>query len=353
MKKIALIEFKTYHTECLYSQILFLQEGGYQITLICDKKVEKVISDFNRDITIISFDFSKFTSLLKVRSLLIKNNIQKVVLNTAQGNAALKFMMLHYPRWMHFFGIIHNTGKLDTSIGQKLISRKTDSYFVLSKYQYRHTQERKDLSFTYFNPSFFPEYNSDNIADEKGDKIWIVIPGALEYKRRDYNFLFDFLEKYKEDKLNFILLGNGSRNDGPAIINKIKELKLERYFTFFNYFIPNNIFHSYLKKADCLFPLIHPETEGASSYRKNKISGMFPLSLTYNVPLLCHEIFRGVEDFDYPALFYNDKNDLINILNNSLKVEHSYTLSFEDEKNRYIQFLERNADTFGSIKPFV
>ena len=80
---------------------------------------------------------------------------------------------------------------------------------------------------------------------------------------------------------------------------------------------------------------------------------MFPLSLTYNVPLLCHEIFRGVEDFEYPALFYNDKNDLINILNNSLKVEHSYTLSFEDEKNRYIQFLERNADTFGSIKPFV
>ncbi|MDD4777854.1 MAG: hypothetical protein PHV53_06145 [Fermentimonas sp.] len=342
MKKIALIEFTTSHTECLYSQILFLQEAGYQITLVCDKKVENIVSEFNIDITTIYFDFSKFSSLLQVRSFLIKHNLQTVILNTAQGNITLKFFVLHFPKRIRFFGIIHNISKLETSTGQKFISRKTGSYFVLSKYQFRNTFDKKGLSFTYFNPSFFPKHNSTKLADVKGDKLWVVIPGALEYKRRDYDYLFDFLGNYKEDKLKFILLGNGSINDGPAIINKIIELNLERYFTFFNYFIPNNVFHYYLKNADYLFPLIHPTTEGAFSYTKYKISGMFPLSLTYNVPLLCHDIFKDLEDLEYPALFYNDQNDLINILKKRLKSERTFILSFEDEKNRYIDFLERN-----------
>lgn len=341
MKKIALIEFNTFHTECLYSQILFLQEAGYQVTLICNNRVRDIISDFNLNTDTHYFDFSKFSSLIRARSLLIRQKIDRAVLNTAQGNIPLKFMMLPFPRKIRFFGVIHNTGKLESSFGQKLISRKIRSYFVLSRYQYLHTLGRYKYSFSYFNPSFFSDYNLDNLTELKDDKLWVAIPGALEYKRRDYNFLFDFLREYNDDKLNFILLGNSSKNEGPDIINKIKKYKLERNFTYFDKFIPNSIFHSYLRKADCLLPLIHPETEGADSYTKNKISGMFPLSLTYNVSLLCHEIFRGIEGFDYPALFYNDKNELGNILKKSLEIEHTFKLSFEEEKNRFIQFIER------------
>lgn len=342
MKKIVLIEFSTSHTECLYSQILFLQEAGYHITLICEKKVEQIVLDFMEDITCLFFDFSKFISLFRVRSFLLQQNLDSIILNTAQGSIPLKFFLLYFPKRFRFYGIIHNVHKLETSLGQKIISRKVRSYFVLSKYQYLHIMGSKKLSFNYFNPSFFPAYkNHEKILVEKGDEMWVVIPGTLEYKRRDYNFLIDFLKNFPMENLKFILLGNGSKGDGEVIINKVKEHKMERFFIFFDDFVPNNLFQFYLQKADYLLPLIHPETEGSENYTKYKISGIFPLSFAYDIPLLCHIIFKGIEGFEYPAFFYANKHDLWNIFNQKHTVQHSFPLCFENEKNRYIQFIER------------
>lgn len=344
-RKVALIEFSASHTECLYSQIMFLKVAGYQVTLLCDKKVEQIVHDFGREINIHLFDFEKLISLIRVRSFLVRNEINMVILNTAQGSVPLKFSMLFFPPRIRFYGIIHNLYKLETSLGQRIISRKISSYFVLSKYQYLHIHEYKYLSFSYFNPSFFPVYkNPEKKPNEKGDEIWVVIPGALEYKRRDYIYLIIFLKSYPIEKLKFILLGNSLKNDGVAFTNMIKAHQLERFFIYFDRFVPNNLFHFYLQHADYLLPLIHPEIEGADNYTQYKISGIFPLSFAYHVPLLCHDIFRSIEGFEYPAFFYADKNKLYDILTHKPKVEHEYRLSFEDEKNRYLRLLEEDQE---------
>lgn len=345
MKKVALIEFSSSHTECLYSQILFLQEAGYHITLICDKKMAQVVQDFGKEISCLFFDFGKLISLLRVRSFILQQNMETVILNTAQGSIPLKFLSLYFPRRIRFYGTIHNVHKIETSLGQKIISRKVRSYYVLSKYQFLQIPEYRNLSFAYFNPSFFPTYESHqkNLA-EKGDEMWVVIPGALEYKRRDYHFLIDFLKRYPQENLKFILLGNGSKGDGEHVINTIKEHQLERFFTYFDGFVPNSLFQFYVQNADYLLPLIHPEAEGAENYTKYKISGIFPLSLAYDVPLLCHDIFEGIEGFEYPALFYADSDGLWNIFRQKLTVRHSLPLCFDNEKNRYIQLLETKRD---------
>lgn len=295
IKEIILIEFSSSHAECLYSQILFLREAGYHITLICDRKLRQIVQDFGKDITFLFFDFGKLISLLRVRSFLLQQNVEIVILNTAQGSIPLKFLSLHFPRRIRFYGTIHNVHKIETSLGQKIISRKVRSYFVLSKYQFLQIPKYRNLSFTYFNPSFFPAYESnEKILVEKGDEIWVIIPGALEYKRRDYDFLFDFLKNHPLENLKFILLGNGSKGDGQYIINKIKAYQLEHFFYFFDDFVPNSLFQSYLQKADYLLPLIHPDTAGAENYVKYKYPESFPYPWL-TMFLLCVMTFSRVQ----------------------------------------------------------
>ena len=342
MKQVILIELYPYHIECLYSQILFLKSAGYQVTLICDKRVESIIGEFSLNLKIVFYDFSKLISFVSLRSFILQSNTEKVVLNTAQGNRALKFLSQWFPRRIHFFGILHNTSKLKTSFGQKIINRNVKSYFVLSKYVYLSAQQYKNISFQYFNPAFFPTFESQKSeAPHKGDEMWIVVPGSLEYKRRDYDFLINFSKNASLDNVKFILLGNSDKGDGKEILDKLKEYQLEKYFTVFSGFVPNYLFSYYLRKADFLLPLINPGLSEFNSYTKYKISGMFPLSFAYHVPLLCHRIFQEeVIGFDYPALFYNSDRDLRDILSKGKPKEIINQVSFEDEKRKYISFIE-------------
>ena len=124
MKSIALVELFPYHSECLYSQLLFMQ-GHARVVLICDQRLAPVIKTFGQVYDeCVFFDFKEMSSLLKLRSYLIRNKINTVVLNTAQGSLPLKFMLLPFPKRIHFAGIIHETQKLTESFGQRLISRK-------------------------------------------------------------------------------------------------------------------------------------------------------------------------------------------------------------------------------------
>ena len=342
MKQVIIIELYSYHTECLYSQILFLKSAGYQVTLICDKRVESIVGEYPLKMMTVFYDFSKCISFISLRSFILRSNAEKVIFNTAQGNRALKFFSQWFPRRIHFFGILHNTSKLKTSFGQKIINLNVKSYFVLSKYVYYSARQFKNISFQYFNPAFFPTFESQKIeVPHKGDEMWIVVPGSLEYKRRDYDFLINFSKNTPLGNVKFILLGNSDKGDGKEIVDKLKKYQLEKYFTVFSGFVPNYLFSYYLRKADFLLPLINPGLPEFNSYTKYKISGMFPLSFAYHVPLLCHRIFQEeVIGFDYPALFYNSERDLHYILSKGKPNEIFNQISFEEEKNRYISFIE-------------
>lgn len=344
MKHAILIELYPYHSECLYSQILFLKSADYQVTLICDKSVETIVREFPLNIKIVVYDFSKTISLIHLRSFILKSNIEKVILNTAQGNRALKLLAQWFPPRIQFYGILHNTSKLKSSFGQKIITRNVKSYFVLSKYVYHYAPQLKNISFQYFNPAFFPTYHSHEIdTPPKGDETWIVIPGSLEYKRRDYDFLINFSKKIALENIKFILLGNSNKGDGKEIINMLRQHQLEKHFTIFNGFVSNHLFSYYLKNADFLLPLINPSLPDFDSYTKYKISGMFPLSFAYHVPLLCHQTFKNdVIGFDYPALFYASDRELYEIIAKGKPNNIETPISFEEEKERYISYIEEN-----------
>lgn len=339
MKSVALVELFPYHSECLYAQLLFLQ-GHARVILICDVRLKPIIKTFGAIYdNCLLFDFRKLSSLFKLRSYLIRSKIDTVILNTAQGSVPLKFMLLPFPKRLHFVGIIHETQKLTDSFGQRLISRKMKSYYVLANYVNKLFPPNLGLQHQFFTPSFYPEFSIAELP-HKQDDIWICIPGAIESKRRDYDYLLK-LAKHPalNERVKFILLGNASLGEGASFIQKIEQQQLKHRFIYFQERVSDEVFYSYLKVVDYLLPLIHPEAHGAGDYTKTKISGMFPLSLAFQKTMLCHTLFSKVDGFDYNVLFYADSGQLVDIINKGKKVEYVHPVDFENNQSRYLSLL--------------
>lgn len=332
MKKVALIELFNYHSECLYSQISFLKDANVDPLLVVDQRLEKIVRELDLDVNLFVFDFKKIQSLLQLRSLILKNKIEVVILNTMQGSAALKFSLLPFPKQIKRVGILHDTSKLETSLGQKIIVRGFRNFYTLGKYI--QVPDKPGLMTTYFNPCYFKKYETQPL-DKQGN-LWIVIPGSISYKRRSYDVLLD-LAKHKglKENVRFILLGNITKEDGLDFRSKIEAEGIQERFIVFDQFIPDGLFHSYLKAADYLLPLIHPDTPAAKQYTKNKISGLFPLAQAYGKTMLCHQIFEKVKDFEYPALFYQDIEGCVALVSAARKKEHSVFPHYEEDRKRY------------------
>ncbi|HOU67314.1 MAG TPA: hypothetical protein PKW49_01855 [Paludibacteraceae bacterium] len=344
--QVALIEFNTWHHECLYSQILFLTKSGYEVLLICDIQKKKAVESFSGlgHISFDFFDFHKLSSFFKLRKLLVKNGIKNIILNTAQGSGALKFSLLPLPSEKNIVGTIHNTAKLTSSIGQRIICKKLNAYYVLSEYIMPSLPKKNNLLATFFYPSFFQKEEDFQDLPLKKDCLWFCIPGSIEYKRRDYDFLFEignYLKKIgKERNAKFIILGKNRTKDGDKLLSKIKDLEMNDMFVTFDNFIPNRIFYAYLNASDYLLPLVHPNVEMAESYTKNRISGTFTIAKGFNKCMLCHSMFSKVKLFDFQSKFYETPQEFWEQATNTLgTTDYHQSLDFEENRLRYIRLL--------------
>lgn len=338
-KKAALIEFNTWHSECLYPQLLFLQSAGYNVTLFCDERQQKNISDIaGMASSAVYLDMKKIRSLLKVRRMILDQHIDIVILNTAQGNKALKFSLLPFPKRIEFLGTIHNLGKLKSNLGQSIICRKVRKLFLLADYLMNSVPACK-YKIQPYSPCYLPDYPEADI-EKPQDQIWAVVPGSIEYKRRDYDYLLHVAQNPDfPSNVRIIILGNSNKGEGPQFIEKINRLGLADKFITFNHFVSNSIFYTYVRKADFLLALINPDSAFADDYIHKKLSGTFILSKAVGKNLLIHSMFANLKDFDYPSVFYDNDADFIK------QLEHPQHVSFvkhdfEMHKNQYIRMLE-------------
>ncbi len=337
MKKAALIEFYRYHHECLYSQILFLENSGYEVVLFCDEKVKSVIDGFNLNVEVLFFDFKKLSSLFRLRKILIRRKFENVILNTAQGSIALKFCLLPFPKDMHFAGNIHNLKKLERSRGQAFISKKIKNYYVLDEYILLATKSYPQFNFAAYYPAFFPSFDLIEFTD-KGKEIWICIPGSIEYRRRDYDSLIEIALNC-DSNVKFILLGNASKGNGSDFINKIKAGCVADKFIYFDKFVDNRSFYSYIHASDYLLPLIHPDTPSAEDYKRFKISGIFPLAKAFRKTMLLHDLFKDVPDFNYSCKYYNSNAELLDAIFSEPLNKQTEPADFEANRKKYLSLL--------------
>ncbi|NDV16126.1 hypothetical protein GO009_08825 [Muricauda sp. TY007] len=356
MKKAALIEFNSYHDECLYSQIKFLDSAGYTLTLVVSSQIkDRAYEYLNIPEEVITFDrshqknfFSRIYFLWKLKRQLNQRDVKTVIFNTASSRLEVILLSFLLKKRISLFGILHNLKKVNHSFSQKLISKSIKNYFVLNDFLENSIElEDKSIQLQSFHPIFFPTFEETSIK-KQDDEIWISIPGKLDFGRRDYYLVAEALQKLQsKSKLKILILGSTNSNDPKSIefIDFIQKNKLQENFVTFDSFLDNDVFHDYLKKSDYI--LIPLDTIG-DNYAKYKIMGCYNQAFGYQKTLISPIGLNHIPDIDKHSILYDGAKGLTLVLGqiSQGKGEKKEYLeskwSFEAQKNNYISFLEEN-----------
>lgn len=352
MRRIALIEFNTWHGECLEPQLEYLKASGCDVTLICPKKTLSAVSAAALSgVRYVECPEKKgIRNVMAVRNALANGRIDVAILNTAQGSEVTKLMLLPRPGKTRFVGTIHNLHKLAHSTGQKIINWKIEGYYVISRHLLPQLKKLTYKPTQYYSPldkskSPISEPTRERAAGER----WLAIPGSIELKRRSYAKLIDMVLSPLFRNVRFILLCNARKGDGPQFLQKVRQilflkevhrLGLEDRFITFGGFVPSATFDAYMRECDYILALIDGDTPNAADYKTTKTSGSFSLAASYGKPLLCDSYMADIEDFDPPHIFYHNDEELAEIINSGRKPEASPRLDFEEERQRYMSLVD-------------
>ncbi len=346
--KIALIELSESHEECLYSQVQFIGVDNPNLHLYLNPKVAFLIDGYGLDkkqvfeIKPVKGFFKKWIYALSLAKTLGKYD--RLVFNTASSSKLLRNLVL----LLNFYsvdclGVLHNTKKLESSFTQRLISTKIKRYFVLNDHLTKPPNLKKTIQIQSFYPIYFPEYTSR--LEKPEDETWLVIPGSIDFKRRDYLRLMDSLFGQPPiAKLKIILLGklNDTFEDGRKLLEEISKRKLNHYFVTFERFIGNETFHAHIAKADFVMPLLTLNDD----YLNHKISGSFNMAFAYKKPMLTHKFYSSLPDLSENSIFYDESTlyDFLDSLNTFPCTKHFYGSEkwhFSFQKNHYLEFILR------------
>lgn len=348
MATVFLIEFNTWHGECLEPQIEYLVASGHSVELLCTSRNLAAVSPK----VLNCVRYTELPSKKGIKNILVvwrkiwSARPDFVILNTAQGSEALKLSALPMPKGVKFVGTIHNLQKLTDSLGQRIIDHRMSGYYVIAKYLLSSLRGKTTKPCQYYSPlSKTPTGPTDEaIINRKGTDIcpcmWICVPGAIEYKRRNYDALLNLAAAPELKMAKFVLLCDKNKGDGPDFIRKIEERNLSDRFITFNGYVKLEVFDQYVTASDYLLPLIDGVMAGGEAYKTSKASGTFTLSAAYGKTMLCDNFLKGIDAFDYPSLFYSDVADLAHIVRSGAKADFA-GLDFEAERRRYDGLLAR------------
>lgn len=347
--KILLFEISTSHEECIYSQVKFLTDSGYEVDLILNASLKNSVNSYSHLFSTIKYmepvkkgGLKKIVQQRKLIKILKKYPI--VIFNTASSSKIVRNLavLLSFYK-VKCLGILHNGKKLNKSFTQKVISLKIKKYFVLSDAIKTSLNSKNRTKIESFYPCYFPLY--ENKIIKPSSEIWISIPGRIDLGRRDYNLLLDCVTLNPLNfKIKFLILGrlNKQSKEGKALWQKITERNLTSYFKIFEEFIPNNIYHNYLIQSNFIMPLLKMNDD----YLGNKISGSFNLAYAYRKPLLCNNYFKNLPDLKENAVFF-DELSLPIVLNEITKNNYIDIARYSDkkwlyayQKEKYINFLQ-------------
>ncbi len=241
-------------------------------------------------------------------------------------------------------GVIHNLAKLRRfSWLQWRMLGHLRFFWVLRPGLYHRVPKRYRFRSDSLWVGVYPaslEAQIPSIAPE-GDRVWVAIPGRVEYKRRDYRMLLDVLEWLRgRERFQFILLGpsGGPYSDYADFFRRVREKGWAAHFLSFSEVVPFPLYHAYLRVARAILALIHPHQYSQHKvYIDEQISGAFPMAQAHRKPLFLHRSFSGERDLADCSFFYEDAKELVQLLNllaeGALEMSHLYQgewFSFEE-----------------------
>lgn len=357
MKQIIIVELQNYHDEVIYpiaksllfnnvSIILYVREEVLDRSLLIKYlKTEGVI--------IKTIKKKSIWDLLLVFSSLLWDAIKaKHILYVTFENSLLKVFTLLLPPSIKITTVIHN---INTPSSLKVLdiaaNKKINRFIVLSVDLIKNLSPEYDTrKWSYFTPIYFsglPLYPS-----EKEEKLIITISGLIEYSRRDYLGLIDFILASQKkntswlDKVKFEILGNISKADGPNFIALIKINNLEEKFQYYSGYIPYERYFQKINDSDIICPLITPAVENYNFYNKTKISDSFSFAIAFRKPLLVYKSDLNKScfwnKFSINYTWDNLGDTIEKLIREKTKIKNQFMVEYEQSYKNELNFITQS-----------
>lgn len=132
---------------------------------------------------------------------------------------------------------------------------------------------------------YLPLFYTKDFNKVKNEDLIVVIPGGVSQKRRDYNHIFETLQKFNTDQpCKFIFLGKASGHELKQLKNLTERLPENIEITCFSERVSSEDFGKWMQKADVLWCPIQQDTEFFSmkeTYGLTKMTGNLGDAIAY------------------------------------------------------------------------
>lgn len=240
--KIGIVE--TEHFEVGYTAIKLFDNGKNEITVFTHESSYRQFQYlFGQDIDHYNWIVRnektpeyKFINIIYKE--LRKRDITLLYLNTISSNFILYAAMISLFKEIRVVLTIHDINgyfnfrpalsirRLVRFIGKRWLIHQVMEFNVISSTMVDYLRQKLPSNKNIHNVpgSFFDENPTCYFVPQNFTGIKIVIPGTVDIRRRDYEFVFDLLEKVNQKnlKLSFIFLGGINSKYGKHIIEKCR-----------------------------------------------------------------------------------------------------------------------------------
>jgi len=307
-----LVELFGSHEGCLYSHAVLLRELGYRVDAAVAEsltgKLPSFIPPHRRFALPTDRKGVTHRGLLRACRLLRDTSYDLLLFNTFRSRC-VRTVLAAASASLSVVGFHHNPDRLRHSVSQRIMLRRCRKILVAG---HRVKRCAGELAPAADLESFYPVYRDEPARPLRvGTPLIVAVPGSLSYKKRAYDWLIDQAAQRAPagGRVEFRLLGNASRDDGPCIAERIRRAGLADRIRTWNHFLPPQRFRAELEEAHLVMPLIHPEQELALSFHTSKTSGAIMDAHSTRRPLLLEEHFRGNDgEYDTSAFFYAPDN---------------------------------------------
>lgn len=356
-KHVILVELENSHDECLYSQVLFLEQSHHKVSMILSPHSFQSTQKFHylcENVAQLEMKhglFNHWKLTQKIMRFRRKWKSKVIIFNTAQGSFVRDFSLLTLWHRVRVLGVLHTIKKLQGSFTQKLISLKIKKYYLLSLILSNQLSPKKRRKVQVFYPIFF--HHPILPKPFQKEKFNIIIPGGVETRRKDLKgFVDQFFNQPIPAHWNIIFAGKTEENNECflRINNTIKLNNMNKQFVFYHGFIPQKEYFEIIEAGHVILPLIHPNTTSSDEYMSRQISGAFNLAYGFKTPMLIHKAYKKHEEFQCSSIFYNEEKlfDQIksldedrNRLEEKRKAIQNYSLfDFEVQQNNFLSWVE-------------
>lgn len=334
-RKIAILEFERNHFDYVISVHEYLYKKGYKdINIYISKEVflnlEKELKLIDNHIKKEKIYVFESNSRSKNYYKLISDNIDKIYINTVFYGRDLIFYCILLLLKFKLVLTLHNlktnfeynnnfSKEMLKNLMKKFINRKVSGYIVLNKTLKNNAQKytNKLIDVVSFKLPLKTSYIKEK-KDNSNDLIEIIIPGTVNVNRRNYDKIFNVIQKILKVRqdIRFIFLGRIVTKNLKKDILKLKK-NYNKNILFFEKYICQSEYDYYMIKSNYilspLFKDVKVINKNNEIYGETKASGAEFDAYKYNKPLIINSFYE-IKNKEINTKYFDDYESLYNIL---------------------------------------